>query len=112
VRPERQAPINQTHQSATMDLLADKLRKCCATVVGCSCCSHCWFNTACTTSTLPCQPPLRPPRTVHPNAEVRGRTLQSLDFKWKYGLIGPDELVVERRVLSALLRECRRRGWV
>lgn len=36
---------------------------------------------------------------------MRGRTLQSLDFKWKYGLISADDLVANRRVLAALLRE-------
>jgi hypothetical protein len=45
------------------------------------------------------------PNAVHPVAEVRGRTLQSLDFKWKYGLVGADELAAEPRVLAALLRE-------
>lgn len=44
---------------------------------------------------------------VHPVAEVRGRTLQSLEFKWKYGLIGPEDLLADRRVLAALLREWR-----
>jgi hypothetical protein len=44
---------------------------------------------------------------VHPVAEVRGRTLQSLEFKWKYGLLGADDLLADRRVLAALLRECR-----
>lgn len=48
---------------------------------------------------------LRCMRAAHPVAEVRGRALQSLDFKWKFGLVAPEELAGEPRVLTALLRE-------
>lgn len=29
----------------------------------------------------------------HPSAEVRGRALESLEFKWKYGLIRAEDLL-------------------
>ncbi|KAF8060057.1 hypothetical protein HT031_004996 [Scenedesmus sp. PABB004] len=35
--------------------------------------------------------------------EVRARALESLDFKWKYGLVGAAELLQDRRVLRGLL---------
>lgn len=31
--------------------------------------------------------------TGHPSAEVRGRALESLEFKWKYGLIRAEDLL-------------------
>ncbi|KAI8476101.1 MAG: hypothetical protein J3K34DRAFT_513946 [Monoraphidium minutum] len=43
-------------------------------------------------------------KLLHPAAEVRGRALQSLDFKLKYGLLGPQDLLAHRAVLAALLR--------
>jgi hypothetical protein len=55
-------------------------------------------------------PPAPAPFPVHPVAEVRGRSLQSLAFKWKYGLVSPDELAAAPRALSALLRESGRGG--
>ncbi len=40
----------------------------------------------------------------HPLAEVRARTLQALDFKIKYGLITPQDLLQVRRPRSRRVR--------
>ncbi|WIA33762.1 hypothetical protein OEZ86_006876 [Tetradesmus obliquus] len=39
----------------------------------------------------------------HHSADVRGRALESLEFKWKYGLVSAADLLQERRVLKGLL---------
>uniref|UniRef100_A0A383WNT2 Rotatin N-terminal domain-containing protein n=1 Tax=Tetradesmus obliquus TaxID=3088 RepID=A0A383WNT2_TETOB len=42
-------------------------------------------------------------RAGHHSADVRGRALESLEFKWKYGLVSAADLLQERRVLKGLL---------
>jgi hypothetical protein len=36
------------------------------------------------------------PTAGNPSAEVRGRALESLEFKWKYGLVRSEDLIQVR----------------
>jgi hypothetical protein len=70
-----------------MDYIGEKLGK--------TSCQHCWEKWQGPAVTLS----LVDPNTGsiqtagHPSAEVRGRALESLEFKWKYGLISVEDLL-------------------